>query len=210
MKIKDFKAHNVVRSSPPPKENYKDYKADLRRDFCNRCAYCNLSQDTITTPFEVDHLVPRKAFKGKRESLDADYRNLIYSCKKCNVAKSSKFAGDIYADPPENDLFYNPAVVDYNTIFYRNEFGAIESDDEKGKKMIQYLKLYRPIHILGWLREEINSVADQLQQAVACETDPDRKKEFSDALAKMDSQYRKYNNILMAAYNDNSFSFSEI
>ena len=208
MKIKDFKAHKIVRSSPSPRNDYKEYREDLKTDFCDRCAYCNLKNSAITTPFEIDHFIPRVAFKDKRPSLETDYNNLVYACKKCNTSKSGKYMGNVLDDNPTNELFYDPVIVDYNTIFYRNEFGAIESDDAKGKQMIQHLKLYRPIHILGWLCEEINLVADKLQVAIDCETNPEKKKELTDALANVNSQYRKYNNLFIASYNDNSFELS--
>ena len=67
------------------------------------------------------------------------------------------------------------------------------------------LKLYRPVHILGWLREEINSIADKLQLALNNETDTKRKELLQDALNKMNSQYRKFDNLFTATYNDNSF-----
>lgn len=205
MKIKDFKQHTITRSNPKHEDNYRDYKEQLANDFCNRCAYCNLNDASITTYFEVDHFVPSKAFKDKRPELLTDYRNLVYSCKKCNLAKSGKFEGDLTEEVPTNTLFYDPVKVDYNCIFYRNELGAIDSDDVKGKQMIKLLKLYRPIHILGWLCEEINATADKLQSALDNETDTERKALLQDALNKMNSQYRKFKNLYIATYNDNSF-----
>ena len=78
MKIKDFKTHSIIRSTPPHKNDYADYKPYLKKDFCGRCAYCNLLDTAITTPFEVDHFIPRKTFKDCRDDLDNDYTNLIY------------------------------------------------------------------------------------------------------------------------------------
>lgn len=205
MKIKDFKQHSIKRSFPKHEDNYRNYKEQLASDFCNRCAYCNLRDDSITTYFEIDHFVPKKAFENTRPELLTDYRNLVYSCKKCNVAKSGKFEGDLTEENPTNTLFYDPVKVDYNDIFYRNELGAIASDDIKGKQMIESLKLYRPVHILGWLREEINSIANKLQLAINNETDTKRKELLQDALNKMNSQYRKFDNIFTATYNDDSF-----
>lgn len=209
MKIRDFRTHTINKSTPKPRNVYKAYKSNLQKDFCNRCAYCNIKDTQITTWFEVDHLIPRAEFKNIRSSLDTDYRNLIYSCKKCNMAKGNQFAGDVFSDPPENELFYNPATVDYNTIFYRNEFGAIDSDDEKGKDMIKRLKLYRPIHILAWLCEEINNTADKLDAVIENERDPYRKQNLLKVLAHINEKYRKYINLFLAAYNDNTFSISK-
>lgn len=210
MKIKDFKTHTITRSSPPPQSHYSDYKPFLKKDFCGRCAYCNLQDTSITTPFEVDHFIPRDAFKHDRMDLDTDYRNLIYSCKKCNNAKRKQFKGDIHSAHPTNELFYDPALIDYNDIFYRNHLGAIASDDDKGKNTITRLKLYRPIHILAWLCEEMYETAERLEQSIRIEIDGERKKTLQSAYNKINAQYRKFSHLFIAAYNDTSFSIADI
>ena len=205
MKLKDFKTHTISRSTPPHFSSYGDYKPYLEKDFGERCAYCNLHSKRITTPFEVDHFIPRKAFKGVRPSLDTDYNNLVYACKKCNVAKSGKFEGDLTEVSPTNTLFYDPVLVDYNSIFYRNELGAIDSDDPKGKSMIKMLKLYRPIHILAWLCDEIRITRDKLQRAIDTETNESKKQEYQKALDGLNAQYCKFVDLFIASYNDNNF-----
>ena len=210
MKIKDFKTHTITRSSPPHYSDYADYKPFLKKDFCNRCAYCNLLDSSITTPFEVDHFIPRKIFKQDRMDLETDYKNLIYSCKKCNLAKRHQFAGDIHSENPTNELFYDPVLVDYNDIFYRNHLGAIDSDDDKGKASIIKLKLYRPIHILAWLCEEMYETADKLESAIKIEGDENRREKLELAYNKLNEQYRKLSHLFVAAYNDNDFSIADI
>ena len=205
MKIKDFKTHTITRSAPPHFSSYGDYKPYLERDFGERCAYCNLHSKRITTPFEVDHFIPRKAFKGVRPSLDTDYNNLVYACKKCNVAKSGKFEGDLTEVTPTNTLFYDPVLVDYNSVFYRNELGAIDSDDPKGKSMIKMLKLYRPIHILAWLCDEICITRDKLQIAIDTESNESKKQEYQKALDGLNAQYCKFVDLFIASYNDSNF-----
>lgn len=202
MKIKNFKSHTITRSNPPHYDNYSKYKQYLEKDFSKRCAYCNLCSDMITTFFEVDHFIPKKAFKDIRPDFETDYNNLVYSCKKCNLAKGSKFSGDLLLEKPTNNLFYDPVLVDYNTIFYRNEFGAIVSDDPKGQKMIEILKLYRPIHILAWVCDEINQTADKLEKAINSTSNEKMKDEYNKALNLLNSQYRKLNNLFIASYND--------
>lgn len=210
MKIKDFKAHKITRSSPPQYANYSAYKPFLKKDFCNRCAYCNLLDSAITTPFEADHFIPRDAFKKDRMDLDTDYRNLIYSCKKCNLAKRHQFAGDIHSENPTNELFYDPVLVDYNDIFYRDHQGAIASDDDKGRKSIIRLKLYRPIHILAWLCEEMYETTGKLETAIKTEGDEDRRKKLELAYHKLNEQYRRLSHLFIAAYNDDRFSIADI
>lgn len=207
MKIKDFKSHTITRSSPPHYSNYRDYRPYLERDFSERCAYCNLNRKKITTPFEIDHFIPKKVFKTIRPSLETDYNNLVYACKKCNGTKSGKFKGDLSLPTPTNELFYDPVLVDYNTVFYRNELGAIDSDDPKGKEMIKLLKLYRPIHILAWLCEEIGLTADKLERAITSELDVKKKQEYEKAYHSLNRQYRKFIDLFLASYNDEKFDF---
>lgn len=92
MKYKDFRNYNIKRTCNKKFKDYKKYKKYLAEDFKHRCAYCN-TLDSIAKPmhFAVDHFVPREVFKGKNDSLDTDYNNLMYACEKCNLAKSSKY-----------------------------------------------------------------------------------------------------------------------
>lgn len=166
--------------------------------------------ETVTTPFEIDHFIPKAVFREKRIDLETEYTNLVYSCKKCNNAKRQQFSGNIDARNPTNELFYDPVLTDYNTIFYRNEIGAIDSNDDKGKKSITLLKLYRPIHILAWICEELNDTAERLEAAVNAELDGPRKQTLERALNKINNQYRKLSRLFTAAYNDNTFSVSSI
>ncbi len=207
MKIRNFKTHNISRSSPPHFNDYHDYKPFLETDFNGRCAYCNLIDNRSMVPFEIDHFIPRKVFEKSRPELETKYENLIYSCKKCNGAKSSKFDGDLSLKNPTNELFYDPVIVDYNSIFFRNELGAIDSNDPKGKSMIKALKLYRPIHILGWLCEQINTTADKLESAISLETNEIKKTEMIKARDELNAQYRSFINLFIASYNDKKFKF---
>lgn len=206
MKNRKFKEHDIIISSPPHRTPHTAYRYDLEKDFCGRCAYCNLHKDSVTTPFEIDHFIPQKVFDGIRDDLLDDYRNLVYACKKCNGTKSSKFAGDMKSDNPTNELFYDPKQVDYNTIFYRNDYGAIVSDDAKGRSMIRDIKLYRPIHIMGWLCEKLASMADKLDAAISCETNPERQVVLQQAKDKICSKYLQYERIFKASYNEQDFS----
>lgn len=206
MKIKNFRKHTITRSTPPSKTKYADYKPYLKKDFCGRCAYCNLLDESITTPFEVDHFIPRAVFKDTRMDLDTDYTNLVYSCKKCNIAKRDQFSGDIGAAKPTNELFYDPVLTDYNSVFYRNHFGAIDSDDAKGRRTIKNLKLYRPIHILAWLCEEIYETAEKLEREINQEQDQNRKDILVTALNNLNGQYRKLHRLFTAEYNNSSFT----
>ncbi|WP_322741877.1 HNH endonuclease signature motif containing protein [Streptococcus mitis] len=121
----------------------------------------------MTTPFEVDHFVPSKICEEyNRCDLITDYSNLIYSCKKCNLAKSDLYNGSKIPEELSNDRFYNPVDVDYNNIFYRNIIGGIDSQDIKGRNMIVDLKLYRVFHNYAWISEELFRVRSEIDAKI--------------------------------------------
>ena len=145
----------------------RKYKKYLKKDFNSKCAYCNVSDEQITTPFEIDHFVPSKICEEyNRHDLITDYSNLIYSCKKCNLAKSDLYNGSRIPEELSNDRFYNPIDVDYNNIFYRNIIGGIDSQDIKGRNMIVDLKLYRVFHNYAWISEELFRVRSEIDSKI--------------------------------------------
>ena len=107
-------------------------------------------------------------------------------------------------------MFYDPVKVDYNTIFFRNQLGSIDSVDDKGKDTIVRLKLYRPIHNLSWICEEMYSTAEKLEASIQNEPAGARRESLIAALNRINSQYRKLSRLFTAAYNDNSFAMSDI
>lgn len=204
MKASCFKTHTITRSCPPRKNDYRDYRSLLRQDFCGRCAYCNSSDSDIAViPFEIDHFIPKKVcISSDREDLLTDYRNLVYSCKKCNNAKGAQHSGELVAEFPTNQLFYDPVETDYNTVFYRNELGAICSITDKGKRQIERLRLFRLFYALAWICEQTNELAEKLKAAIAAEQDEAIRERLTEAYNKMNEQYRLFNREFIAAYHD--------
>lgn len=203
-KFRDFK---IQRTCNKKYADYHSYKSALEKDFHHRCAYCNLLDTMITTPFEVDHFVPHDAFKNVWPELETTYDNLIYSCKKCNREKSNKYAGDLTKKIIENQLFYKPDIKDYADIFYRNEEGGICSDDDLGKEMIVTLKLYNPIHNLAWICERLDSTSKKLEERIKMEpVDSDTRKKLEEAQNQLKSYYADCLKTFIANYNNKSFS----
>lgn len=204
--MRPFKTHKIIRNNPEKKANYHSYKEDLIRDFGGRCAYCNLHHESITTPFEIDHFIPRDAFTGVRDELLTDYNNLVLACKKCNLAKKDKFEGDISLPEPTNERFYDPVKTDYNTVFFRNDFGCIASSDSKGQRMIEDLGLYRPIHILGWICENLTSTIEEVESKISEVDNEEAKERLSAAAQELKGQHFRLYGRFIASYNDKSFS----
>ena len=151
-----FRDYTIKRTCTKSYKDYRRYKEYLKHDFNSRCAYCNLMDSMVTSFFEIDHFVPQRiAIEHGFDFLITDYNNLVYACRNCNHEKSDQFDGDLAKNCYENKLFYNPVECDYNTIFYRNEYGTISSRDSLGNEMITRLKLYRTIHNLAWICERL-------------------------------------------------------
>lgn len=203
---RNFRDFKIDRSCSEKYDDYKLYKPYLKKDFKNRCAYCNLLDNSITTPFEVEHFVPRDTFKDIWPECDTLYDNLMYSCKKCNMAKSSQYAGNILDKIVTNDYFYNPVVTDYGKIFYRNDTGGIDSDDAKGKEMIKKLKLYRPIHNMAWICETLKNTLDKLNmQLDKVGRDTEQGKILIRAKEELSDYYNICRDVFIENYNNNKF-----
>lgn len=202
----DFRSYRIRRSCNKKYSQYSRYKKWLKKDFHARCAYCNLRDDRITTPFEIDHFIPRDAFKTVRPELDCLYDNLMYTCKKCNNAKSGHYDGDIYEGSITNNYFYNPVETDYNEIFYRNEMGSICSEDAKGLSMIARLKLNRCIHNLAWICDRLDEVLTKLEAKLKDAPEGStQREEYLKAQSQLLKYYHDCNNIFIAKYNDKDF-----
>lgn len=103
-----------------------------------------------------------------------------------------------------NELFYNPVEVDYNDIFYRNEDGMIDSDDEKGRRMIAELKLYRTLYGYAWILEELDNTAEKLKCEIESGKLTETKKaQYIEAKHLVNEYYRIVNKNLAASYKSN-------
>lgn len=205
MKYKDFRDFKIVRNCKREYKNYKSYLPNLADDFKHRCAYCNMLDKYISQGYPIDHFIPREVYeKAKLAELEYDYNNLMYCCPKCNNSKSSQYEGNIYDGSYKNEMFYNPVDIDYNNIFYRNEYGGISSEDVKGKDMIINLKLFSPIYHFSFLIEEVTDVVDKLDKKIEETTDPIEKEYYNEAYIKLSKFLRKITVLFNCNYYNNS------
>lgn len=203
MKYKEFRNFKIVRSCKEEFADYHDYKSYLKNDFHERCAYCNTKDSLIAPePFHIDHFIPRKSFQKNFKELEGDYNNLMYCCPKCNATKGQKFQGNIQEKKYQNDLFYNPVDVDYNQIFYRDEYGGISSDEEKGREMISRLRLFSPIYKLAFLLEEIENVKVLLSKKIDSSFTQEMKNRYLELYFKLDAYYIFLKNIFNLNYHN--------
>jgi len=205
-----FRKYSIKRTCTKKLSPYNKYQEDLRKDFHDRCGYCDMQGEMLTQMFQIDHFVPRKAFEKIDISLRDDYDNLVWACPKCNLAKGSKYKGDIEKNRLDNEMFYDPAKVDLNEIFYRNEFGIICSDDDKGREIIKILKLYRPSVQYAWMIERIVSVTEYLCNMVEGIADEDKQQKLNAEITRLKAQYMDVERKFKALYRMNIYleSFS--
>lgn len=205
MKYSDFRNFRIVRTCDREYITCESYRKYLQEDFKHRCAYCNMYDDIIgVKSYEIEHFIPRNIFENIKPELEYNYNNLMYACPKCNGKKKDKYKGDINSGIIENELFYNPVEVDYNTIFYRNEYGGISSLDEKGNDMIVTLNLYNPVHNLGWIIDKISEIEEKISEKLNSEKDMDKFKR--DKLENADYKLLKYRKDLMKIFNANYYN----
>lgn len=90
--------------------------------------------------------------------------------------------------------------MDYNRIFYRNELGGIDSDDQKGREMIKLLKLYRPVHNLAWLLERMERLCAQLEERQKTEKNLGKRQLLESAAGKVARECVKKEKLFRAVY----------
>ncbi len=202
MKKLRFKKHKIERTCTKSYKSYSSYKPSLQKDFGGHCAYCNLNEEWIMPlPFEVDHFIPKNAYEpAGRKDLKTDYRNLMLSCPRCNKLKGGLFRGEIPEHEITNPYFYNPAEVDYNNIFYRDEKGRIHSDDELGRQVMEVLQLYRPSKQMAWLLDEMKEVLDMVERKLAQENDPEKTEKLKTAGTKIAAALYKRRRVFVHSY----------
>lgn len=205
MKYKDFRNFKIIRNCNKKYKRFQSYLPYLGEDFNHRCAYCNTYDRLISENYRVDHFIPQDAVRNTdMEELICDYNNLMYCCPKCNITKSSQYEGDIHDGSYNNSLFYNPVEIDYNKIFYRNEYGGITSEDKKGKEMIISLKLFSPIYNFSFLIEEITNVLKKLDEKIEKTTESNEKSYYSEAYRRLNSFLLNIRDLLSCNYYNNS------
>lgn len=175
-----FARSTITRTCHKKYSDYRRFKDYLKKDFNNRCAYCDLYDLWIEPlPYQIDHFIPMKEIKAaKRFELETTYSNLMYACPVCNRLKSDMFSGSIDPCKIENQLFYNPDNDNMNDHFYRDDKGRIMSDDKKGKEIIERLQLYRPTKQWGWYLDELYEVYQILEARIKTETNSEVKEKY--------------------------------
>ena len=134
-------------------------KKYLVEDFGGMCIYCGWNCKRYdAASFHIEHIKSQI----DNESLIDDYSNLALSCPICNTTKNKK------ALPSDLD----PLGEDYKNLFYRNNRGAIvtNNDIEDRKKALsqQYIKilgLSKELYKLDYVQTSLNIIKRRLRQS---------------------------------------------
>jgi hypothetical protein len=142
--------------NPPQYSDAKVYKSFLRQDFRRQCAYCERTEAFLggEEAFEVDHFKPRQRFP----ELASVYRNLYYSCRKCNLYKSSTWPSDERAKA--GFVFADPCIEDPYLAHLREHLdGALDELTACGEFTNGHIRLDRP-DICAWRQKRRGARAD--------------------------------------------------
>ncbi|MBN1067556.1 TIGR02646 family protein [Clostridium botulinum] len=105
----------------------KETIAALEEMYKGCCCYCESKIKSTSYP-EIEHFKP----KIKYPKLCFNYKNLHYSCKRCNIAK-----GSVYNEKLINPSDENPEEY----IRYIGELAVSIDNNERGIEMINLVKL---------------------------------------------------------------------
>ncbi len=127
----------VKRQELGERSDYNEFKDELRYDFFYACAYCTITEtEAQGIGFEIDHYKPREKFHQDRNK----YSNLMWSCEKCNGAKSDYFPS---TEQQRKNYVVMRSDEEDPSAHYRVEDFQLKGIDNKGEFNIERLNLNR-------------------------------------------------------------------
>jgi hypothetical protein len=182
-------------------KKYQSYKASLRKDFNQRCGYCDDHNYNRLRSYVIDHFVPRNPKDFVHKIPDNYYYNLIYSCSFCNSAKSNIWPTKVARKHNDGVKgFVMPTTVRYGKLFYRDGHGSImpKANNQIAKYIYDTLNFSFPIHSLNWKFERLSQQEKILQQLASINMhDLQLQKDIDDIrnlrLTVLDDLFRHYN-----------------
>lgn len=156
-------------------KDYHRYRPYLIKDFKKMCGYCGKNSNIIKEQFEIDHFVPMNFDKSK----ELCYTNLVFSCKKCNRAKSDEWPtkdSNLYNDG--NVGFVDPASDEFDNHMQRDANGDIYGITNVGQYMCTLLHFdIRPIGSV-WKAMELSKKSDLLSKKIENDKSLDNLKDY--------------------------------
>ena len=135
MKYKRFKEHQIKRTCKEKFDNYKKYKPYLRKDFQERCCYCNMSSELLTIPYHIEHFIPVNAFKenyDKRDNISDTTKYEDHFVAENRLIAISKSGRSMDSEDVQNFLNATERGIDVQLFVRKNK-------DDKISKEFYYL-----------------------------------------------------------------------
>lgn len=162
---------SLFRAETPKRRNitievssYGKHRNDLKKDYLDRCGYCNSVDTWRFVWFEIDHFVPQKYLRTIKGT---DYYNLVYACRSCNNAKRAKWPSmDEKVHNKNNKGFIDPCDDEYGNQFERTDSGRILPTTKLGQWIYDELNLYKPQHEIIWSMAELDELIQEIEEVL--------------------------------------------
>jgi hypothetical protein len=167
--MKPLRKEIPLRSCTENYDDYRAYKDILRSDFNKRCGYCNDLDFHCngSRGYHIDHFIPRKPYEDQNPKVTKNYKNLVYSCPYCNIAKSNDWpSGNIDSSRNGNEGYVDPCLSEYDEHLARDDNGSICPKTQIGNYMFIHLKLGLRRHQLSWVIEKLGALLDELDEEI--------------------------------------------
>lgn len=118
-----------------------ELRKQIRRQFANRCAYCQTAEDLTPVTFEIEHIEPSS--QGGETVLE----NLCLACPTCNRLKSDRTlaAGSRTSEPVR---LFHPQSDNWSDHFRWNDDATeLIGLTDIGTATINLLRINRPQYI---------------------------------------------------------------
>ena len=161
-----------LRSFETKYSSYVRYKEPLRKDFNQRCGYCDDTDHHCggTRGYHIDHFRPKKKFSD----LINEYSNLVYSCPYCNGGKGADWpAGDSPETFIDDKGYIDPCLPEYDEHFVRSDDGSIKPLTKLGQYIFEKLNLGLRRHRLICMLEILEGLLKQIGIALEINKDDD-------------------------------------
>jgi uncharacterized protein (TIGR02646 family) len=177
---------------------HPDVKLALSALFYNKCAYCEMPLEK--TPGHVDHFRPKadcvdlegNHFPDHYWWLAHEWTNLLWACRACNSAKSTRFPiqgpratekGGAKALAAESPLLLDPCDPDAGVqgLFVFERSGEILTGDERGKVTVDVLNLNRG-PLVKMRAEEASRFSSEIETLLPSLDDPEALERVKDLI----------------------------
>jgi hypothetical protein len=113
----------------------------IRRQFANRCAYCQTAEDLTPVTFEIEHIEPLSL--GGETVL----QNLCLACPTCNRLKSDRTFATVAASAQVVRLFHPQRDNWADHFRWNDDASELIGLTEIGDATIKQLRINRPQYI---------------------------------------------------------------